>query len=263
MNSNNLKLIVSNLNAIKKQIKQIEDELLDSVIEQNFNDDLDELDYDNEKSMVDKETEAILEKRLYEEDDEEIKQMIREIEEDEKQYFPTEIDEVFDINNSSNIEETKTQLITIKNKQSILNKKLKETISLIEIEKDKIKILNRKVASTESLLKEKEHLLFETLKALEDNKIQIVDKLKEELLPQINMNLVSTSSNDFLKITKINKTSITYDLYRIDENGSKTLIKSNNRKKMKFDDCNKIYIQPIRDKETYYLTNKPIEYKQL
>ena len=77
------------------------------------------------------------------------------------------------------------------------------------------------------------------------------------------MKLISNTSNEYLIITKINKTSFTYDIVSVDEDNNHKVIEKDKRKKIKVDSDNNIYLQTSRDKDRYFLTNKDIiEYRK-
>ena len=232
MNQNNqinmnvkLDLIISLMGDMNTRLKRLEEKLLDTTINQYFNEDLDDLEYDDELS-----TPPVSPRE--QPPDQELIDLMVELDELNKDYFGYE----------PYIPPSPQLLLT--------NHPHNEEDDVeVEIDDDPIILPVEPTQPTERYI---------------PNDIWNIIKEyavpPKRLKPQVNMRMTSPNTNDYLQIERITPKQIQYSFSRMGVfvNSSSTL-SYGKRKKIKRDEVG-IYIQHYTRGDKYYLTDKPLEY---
>ena len=240
MNQNNqintnqkLDLIISLMGQFNTRLKRLEDKLLDTTINQYFNEDLDDLEYDDDLS-----TPPVSPRE--ETPDQELIDMMVELDELDKDYFGYE---------PYNPPPQSNQLLLTNFPH---NEEDDDDDVEVEIDDDPIIL---PVEPTQPTQPKERYIPTDIWNIIKEYAVP-----PKRLKPQVNMRMTSPNTNDYLQIERITPKQIQYSYNRMGVfvNTSNTL-SYGKRKKIKRDEGG-IYIQHYTRGEKYYLTDKPLEY---
>ena len=223
-----LDMIISLMGDMNTRLKRLEEKLLDTTINQYFNEDLDDLEYDDElytPPVSPREEPA----------DQELIDMMVELDELNKDYFGYE-------------PYTPPQLLLTNHPHN------EEEDDEVEVEIDDEPII-LPIEPPQPTQPKERYLQPHIWNLIKEYAIP-----PKRLTPQINMRMTSSKSNDYLQIERITPKQIQYSYNRMGVfvNSASTL-SYGKRKKIKRDNEG-IYIQHYTRGEKFYLTDKPLEY---